>query len=107
LPFVAQHTLTGNNVAGFPHTIVALGARAKATLVEFFVSGGNNERQLASGVNDLHAAEAAQLTYVGAQQWSRNALAFQVNSIAAERDARIVALNLHLGGRQSRHESHS
>lgn len=107
LPFLLQHTLTGRNVAAFPHTLVILGARAKATLVEFFVSGSPSERQLASGVNDLHAGQGAQLTYVGAQHWSRQALAFQVNSIAAERDARVVSLNLHLGGRQARHESHS
>jgi Fe-S cluster assembly protein SufD len=108
LPFVIQHTLSGANVATFPHTIVVLGPRAKATVVEFFISGGAaNERQLAAGVNDLHAAEGAQLTYVGAQHWSRETLAFQVNSIAVERDARVLALNLHLGGRQSRHESHS
>lgn len=108
LPFVLQHTLTGQNVAAFPHTIVVLGPRAKATLVEFFVSGGGAaERQLVSGVNDLHASEGAQLTYVGAQHWSRETLAFQVNSIAVERDARVLALNLHLGGRQARHESHS
>ncbi|MEY4490080.1 MAG: hypothetical protein RIQ79_2588, partial [Verrucomicrobiota bacterium] len=107
-PFVIQHTLSGANVATFPHTIVVLGPRAKATVVEFFISGGAaNERQLAAGVNDLHAAEGAQLTYVGAQHWSRETLAFQVNSIAVERDARVLALNLHLGGRQSRHESHS
>ena len=121
LPFVIQHTLTGNNVSVFPHTIVVLGPRAKATVVEFFVSGGASsatgstlaksapaaDRQLVSGVNDLHAAEGAQLTYVGAQRWSRETLAFQINSIAVERDARVLSLNLHLGGRQSRHESHS
>jgi Fe-S cluster assembly protein SufD len=108
LPFVVQHTLTGQNVAAFPHTLVVLGPRAKATLVEFFISGGAaSERQLVSGVNDLHAAEGAQLTYVGAQHWSGETLAFQVNSIAAERDARVLSLNLHLGGRQARHESHS
>jgi Fe-S cluster assembly protein SufD len=108
LPFVIQHTLTEANVATFPHTLVVLGPRAKATVVEFFISGGTaTERQLAAGVNDLHAAEGAQLTYVGAQHWSRETLSFQVNSIAVERDARVLALNLHLGGRQSRHESHS
>jgi Fe-S cluster assembly protein SufD len=108
LPFVIQHTLSGTNVATFPHTIVVLGARAKATLVEFFISGGAaTERQLAAGVNDLHASEGSQLTYVGAQHWSRETLAFQVNSIVVERDARVLSLNLHLGGRQSRHESHS
>ena len=41
------------------------------------------------------------------QHWSTATLAFQVNSIAVERDARILALNLHLGGRQARHESHA
>ena len=108
LPFVVQHTLTGQNVASFPHTIVALGPRAKASVVEFFVSGGSPaERQFVTGVNDLHAAESAQLTYVGVQHWSTATLAFQVNSIAVERDARILALNLHLGGRQARHESHA
>jgi Fe-S cluster assembly protein SufD len=108
LPFVIQHTLTGANVATFPHTLVVLGPRAKATVVEFFISGGTaTEPQLAAGVNDLHAAEGAQLTYVGAQHWNRETLSFQVNSIAVERDARVLALNLHLGGRQSRHESHS
>lgn len=108
LPFVIQHTLTEANVATFPHTLVVLGPRAKATVVEFFISGGTaTEPQLAAGVNDLHAAEGAQLTYVGAQHWNRETLSFQVNSIAVERDARVLALNLHLGGRQSRHESHS
>lgn len=108
LPFVVQHTLAGQNATAFPHTLVVLGPRAKATVVELFASGGAaSERQLVSGVNDLHAAEGAQLTYVGVQDWSRQTLAFQVNSIAVERDARVLALNLHLGGRQARHESHS
>lgn len=105
-PFVVQHTLSGTNKATFPHTIVVLEDNAKATLVEFFVSADNG-RHLASGVNDLHAGPGAQLTYVGAQNWSRDTLAFQTNSIAVERDAKILSLNVHLGGRQARHESHS
>ena len=107
LPFVLQHTLSGANKSVFPHTIVALGENAKATLVEFFVSADKDARQLVSGVNDLHAGPGAQLTYVGAQNWSRDTLAFQTNSIVAERDSRVLSLNIHLGGRQARHESHS
>ncbi|HEY0946834.1 MAG TPA: SufD family Fe-S cluster assembly protein, partial [Opitutaceae bacterium] len=106
LPFVVQHTVTGANKAIFPHTIVVLGDNAKATVVEFFVSGDTGAH-LASGVNDLHAGAGAQLTYIGAQNWSRDTLAFQANSIVAERDARVLSLNVHLGGRQARHESHS
>jgi Fe-S cluster assembly protein SufD len=75
-------------------------------LVEYFVSA-DQSRHLCSGVNDLHAGPGAQLTYVGAQNWSKDTLAFQANSIVVERDAKVLSLNVHLGGRQARHESHS
>lgn len=106
-PFAVQHTLSGSEKALFPHTIIALEDRAKATVAEFFVSGENSARQLVSGVNDLHAGPGAQLIYIGAQNWTKETLAFQTNSIVADRDARVTSLNLHLGGRQARHESHS
>lgn len=105
-PFVAQHTVTGEHQSVFPHTIVAIEDGAEASLVEFFVSG-DQAAHLASGVNDLHAGQNAQLTYIGAQNWSPDTLSFQANSIHAGRDARVQCLNVHLGGRQARHESHS
>lgn len=106
-PFAVQHTLSGTDQAVFPHTIVVLEERAKATLVEFFVSAEATGRQLVSGVNDLYAGPGANLTYVGAQNWTLDTLAFQTNTIVSDRDARVTSLNLHLGGRQARHESHS
>lgn len=106
-PVVVQHTLSGDRMTAFPHTLVILEDNAKATLVEYFVSADSSETHLASGVNDLHAGPGAQLTYVGVQNWSHQTLAFQTNSIAAERDARVLSLNIHLGGHQARHESHS
>jgi Fe-S cluster assembly protein SufD len=105
-PFVVQHTLTGPSQSTFPHTIVVLEDDAEATFVEFFVSADKNPHLIA-GVNDLHAGDRARLTYIGAQNWSRDTLAIQTNSITAQRDARVVSLNVHLGGRQARHESHS
>lgn len=106
LPFVVQHTVTGDKQSVFPHTIVVLEEGAEATLVEFFVSG-DSASHLVSGVNDLHAGANAKLTYVGAQNWSDDTLSFQTNSISALRDSHVKCLNVHLGGRQSRHESHS
>jgi Fe-S cluster assembly protein SufD len=106
LPFVVSHGVSGAHKAVFPHTIVSLGANAKATLVESFASA-DAQAHFASGVNDLIAGAGAQLTYVGTQRWSSDTLAIQSNSIVAQRDARVLSLNLHLGGRQSRHESHS
>ncbi|MCF7688113.1 MAG: Fe-S cluster assembly protein SufD [Cephaloticoccus sp.] len=106
-PLVVQHTLSGDHKAAFPHTLVILEKNAKATLVEYFVSAQSDAVHLVSGVNDLHAGPGSQLTYVGVQNWSRRTLAFQTNSIVAERDARVLSLSIHLGGNQSRHESHS
>ena len=107
LPFAVQHTLSGTNNAAFPHTIVVLEEQAKASIAEFFVSADSTSRQFVSGVNDLYAGSGAQLTYVGAQNWTRDTVALQSNSIVVQRDARVLSLNLHLGGRQARHESHS
>lgn len=106
-PLVVQHTLSGDHKAAFPHTIVILEDHAKATLVEYFVSASSQEAHLVSGVNDLHAGPGSQLTYVGVQNWSERTLAFQTNSIAVKRDARVLSANVHLGGQQVRHESHS
>ncbi|MDR0901266.1 MAG: Fe-S cluster assembly protein SufD [Opitutaceae bacterium] len=106
-PFLVGHAVSGPGAAVFPHTLAILEDNARATLVEYFTSAGPDARQFASGVNDLHAGPGAQLAYIGAQTWSANTLAFQTNSIVAQRDARILSLNIHLGGRHARHESHS
>jgi len=105
-PFLVEHSVEGECSSSFPHTLVILGERAKATLVEHF-SSDTTAPQLVAGVNDLHAATGAQLTYIGVQDWSPAALALHSNSIAVGRDARVLSLNLHLGGAQVRHESHS
>jgi Fe-S cluster assembly protein SufD len=106
-PFVATHTAVGAGPAVFPHTIVIVEDNTKVTLVEFFLSADDKAKGFASGVNDLHAGDGSQLTYVGAQNWSRDTLSFQGNATTVQRDARVLSLNVHLGGRQSRHESHS
>jgi Fe-S cluster assembly protein SufD len=106
-PLAVVHAVSGAGNAIFPHTLAVLGEQAKATLVEFFVSAEKTGRQFVAGVNDLYASDGAQLTYVGAQNWTADTLAFQSNNIVAQRDARVVSLNVHLGGKQSRHESHS
>ncbi len=105
-PFAVQHVVSGAKKAIFPHTLVILGDHAKATLVEFFTSA-DAEAHFAAGVNDLYAGTGALLTYVGAQRWSAQTLATQSNSIVVQRDAKVLSLNVHLGGRQARHESHS
>lgn len=108
-PIVVVHSAHGADAAVFPHTLVIAEENAKVTVVDYFITTdtASAPRQLAIGANDLYAAHGAQLTYVGVQDWSRAALSFQLNSIITRRDARVLSLNVHLGARQARHESHS
>ncbi len=105
-PLAVFHYAASPGAAVFPHTLVIAEQNARATVVDFFRSADAGTH-FACGRNDLIASHGAQLTYVAAQTWSRDTLSFQSNSTVARRDARVTSLNLHLGGRQSRHESHS
>ena len=110
LPILVQHVAAGAGAAVFPHTLVIAEDNAKVTVVDTFASEpdaqlATGSSQLCIGANDLYAGHGAQLTYVGAQAWSREALSLQFNSTVVRRDARVQSLNLHLGGKQARHES--
>lgn len=108
-PILVTHVIAGAGTAAFPHTLVVAEENSKVTVLDYFVSTDRDAgpRQLAIGANDLYAAHGAQLTYVAVQDWSRDTLSFQFNATVTRRDARTVCLNVHLGGRQARHESHS
>jgi Fe-S cluster assembly protein SufD len=126
-PIVITHAATGAGTAVFPHTLVIAEENSKVTVVDYFVSVSDSDTvggalrpdsssaetnrgikslpQFACGANDLYAGHGAQLTYIAAQNWSRDTLSFQFNSTVVRRDARVQSLNLHLGARQARHES--
>jgi Fe-S cluster assembly protein SufD len=107
-PIVITYIAAGEGAVVFPHTLVVAEENAKVTVVDYFVSADASAAapvQFACGANDLYAGHGAQITYVGAQHWSRGAQSFQFNSTVTRRDARVQSVNLHLGARQARHES--
>jgi Fe-S cluster assembly protein SufD len=107
-PILVRHLAAGSGSAVFPHTLVVAEDHSRATVIDLFASapgGAGGARHFACGANDLYAGHGARLTYVAAQNWSEETLALQLNSTVVRRDARVQSLNLHLGGRQSRHES--
>ena len=103
-PIVITHAASGAGTAVFPHTLVVAEENSKVTVVDDFVSADAGPH-FACGANDLYAAHGAELVYVAAQTWSADTLSFQFNSTVVRRDSRVKSLNLHLGGRQARHES--
>ncbi len=104
LPIVVVHSAAGAETAVFPHTLVVADERSKVTVVDYFVSRGGG-RHFACGANDLYAGHGAKITYAAAQCWSPETLSLQFNSTVVRRDSRVQSLNLHLGGKQARHES--
>jgi Fe-S cluster assembly protein SufD len=107
LPVGVFHYAAGAGAALFPHTLVVADERAKITVADFFRSTKAGEKQFICGGNDLFAGHGAQITYIAMQDWSRETLALQFNATVARRDARVLSINLHAGGRQARHESFS
>jgi Fe-S cluster assembly protein SufD len=105
LPIEAFHWLHGANGSCFPHTLIIAEDRAKVTFVDYYESADIDAPGFACGVNDLWLGAGAQVTYVCAQNWSRQALAFQINATVVGRDAHARALFAQLGGRHVRSES--
>ena len=105
LPLESWHWLHGNGGSCFPHTLIVAEAMSKVTVVDHFRSADADAAGLACGVNDLWLGDGAKVTYVCSQDWSRETLAFQMNSTVVGRDASAVMFNLNLGGRYARTES--
>lgn len=104
LPIEIFHWVEGDNASVFPHTLILCGENSKVTVVDVFKSADNG-RALACGVNDLHLARGAQLTYVAVQDWSDSSLAFHINSTLVGRDATATSLNVNFGSKFLRGES--
>jgi len=105
LPLETLHWMHGRKTSVFPHTLIIVGENSKVTVIDRFESANAEESGLACGVNDLFLEAGAKLTYVNVQNWSRQALAFQINSTVVGRDAAAVNMALNLGSRYARTES--
>ena len=104
-PIEIFHWLRHDNMSIFPHLLLVTDELAKVRVIEHFRSCSRTAPGFACGVNDLIAGPGAKVTYVCAQEWSRNVIALQMNSTTVDHDASAMSLNLHLGGKYSRFES--
>jgi len=105
-PIEIWHWVEGENASIFPHTLIVLEEGASATVIDRFVSSGD-EASLAIAVNDLTLAQGAKLTYSGVQEWSEKTTAFHINATEVSKEATSTALQMNLGGGYVRGESDS
>jgi len=107
LPVGVFHYGSGAGTALFPHTLIVADERSRVTVADFHRSTKSHERHFVCGGTDLYAGHGSSVTYIAMQDWSRETLALQFNATVARRDARVLSINLHAGGRQARQESFS
>ena len=104
LPIEIFQWVEGANASVFPHTLIVCGENSSVTVVDYFKSA-DKLPAFACGVNDLHLARGAKLTYIAVQDWSRETTAFHLNSTIVDRDASSTALIANFGGAYIRGES--
>jgi len=104
LPIEVFHWVEGAASSVFPHTLIVCGENSRVTVVDRFLSL-DGKRAFACGVNDLHLEAGARLTYVAVQDWSRESLAFHLNSTIVAEGASCTALTANFGGQFVRGES--
>ena len=107
LPFVANHWAATAGNAVFPHTLVIVGENARVTLLDVFGSTTGSQKNFACGFTHLFAGNGAHINYYALQNWSRETLGFQINSLVAGRDAVINSLAVNVGCSHYRSESQS
>ena len=104
LPIEIFQWVEGANASVFPHTLIVCGENSSVTVLDYFKSA-DKHASLACGVNDLHLAAGAKLTYVSVQDWSRETTAFHLNSTSVDSNATCTALITNFGGGFVRGES--
>jgi len=104
LPIEIFQWVEGANASVFPHTLIVCGENSSVTVMDYFKSA-DKHASLACGVNDLHLAAGAKLTYVSVQDWSRETTAFHLNSTSVDSNATCTALIANFGGGFVRGES--
>jgi Fe-S cluster assembly protein SufD len=105
-PIEIWHWVEGKDAAIFPHTLIVLAEGAAATVIDRFLSAGE-ESSLAVAVNDLTLGVGSRLSYVGVQDWSDKSRAFHINTTEVAKDAASTALQMNFGGAYIRGESDS
>ena len=97
LPIEIFHWVEGANASVFPHTLIVCGENSSVTVLDYFKSA-DKLPSFACGVNDLHLAAGAKLTYIAVQDWSRETTAFHLNSTIVDATATATALITNFGG---------
>jgi Fe-S cluster assembly protein SufD len=99
-PIVVLHWSEGDREASFPHTLVVLGERAEATVLDRF--GSPVSEHLSDGVVELLVGDAAHLRYLSLQEHGPRTWHLGFQRAHVGRDATLRTSAVALGGEYAR-----
>lgn len=92
-PLEVVYEFTGQNTAGFPHTLVVVEPGAEATLVQKFIGGppvgSNGTPSIHASGTEVFVKEGGHLHYISEQNFSPNVYDFTLKRAHVARDAEI------------------
>jgi Fe-S cluster assembly protein SufD len=103
-PIVVLHELDdrGGAPSFFPRTVVSVGARSEAKVVEIVTSGAQDPPSFVMPVAELALGEAAKLAFQSVQGLGRRAFSITHHASSLEREAELFSLNAAFGGSYAR-----
>ncbi|MDR2512971.1 MAG: Fe-S cluster assembly protein SufD [Puniceicoccales bacterium] len=104
-PVVVYHWLGTQHGSVFPHTIVIAGARARANVVDFYLSSPNATSGLAISATGIHAGREANITHTMVQNWGLRVRSHHFEHVHLAQDATVAAFAFNLGAKRARLES--
>lgn len=107
LPFITRNRIVGQNLAGFPCTLVIADTNSCVEFEETFQNSPGSGSNLVCATASIFARQGSRVFYKAIQDWDMNTVSFHLNSVIADRDAEVKTVILNLGSSHTRNEQHT
>ena len=107
LPFITSNSIGGQNLAGFPCTLIIADTNSHVDFEETFQNSPGSSSSLVCATASIFARQGSRVFYKAIQDWGMDTVSFHLNSVIADRDAEVKTVTLNLGSSHTRNEQHT
>lgn len=104
-PIVVYHQAVTDKAALFPHTLVVAEDQSEVSIFDIFLPGDSNHTIFACGVANIFAGTEAKVHRSTIQNWNKNTLALQMDTLNAAKDSYVDTIAVNLGASRARFEN--
>lgn len=104
-PLVAYHWAQEPLATLLPQTIIVAQENSQVTLIDVYVSHTETHPALAIAVGSLFAEKGARVSRKTIQNWNKETLSFQLDSVIAQEKATARTVSISIGAKEARFEN--